>query len=124
LALTLPAAPRAALIGALTTLLPCGWLYAFAATAAGTARPLSGAGVMAVFWLGTLPMMATLGLGARRMLGPLAARLPVATSILLLIAGLATVAGRMALDPGRFTAAGDPTLGGFKPPCCEVDHGP
>ncbi|MFT3787437.1 MAG: sulfite exporter TauE/SafE family protein [Tepidisphaeraceae bacterium] len=55
---------RAATIGLLTTLLPCGWLYAFVITAAGTGSTLLGAGAMAVFWLGTLPMLVTIGTGA------------------------------------------------------------
>ncbi|MBY0396942.1 MAG: sulfite exporter TauE/SafE family protein, partial [Thermoleophilia bacterium] len=62
---------RALVIGLLTTLLPCGWLYAFVVTAAGTGHALAGALVMAVFWLGTLPMMVGVGAGFRRIAGPL-----------------------------------------------------
>ena len=39
----LPAAWRGLALGLATTLLPCGWLYAFAVTAAGTGSPLHGA---------------------------------------------------------------------------------
>lgn len=58
-----PPVVRAAATGLFTTLLPCGWLYAFVVTAAGTGSgtPLHGAALMAVFWLGTLPMMLTVG---------------------------------------------------------------
>lgn len=55
---------RALAMGLLTTLLPCGWLWAFALIAAGTASPLWGAAVMAVFWMGTVPILAAVGLGA------------------------------------------------------------
>ncbi|MEQ8843692.1 MAG: sulfite exporter TauE/SafE family protein [Phycisphaerales bacterium] len=55
---------RALAMGLLTTLLPCGWLWAFALIAAGTASPLWGAAVMATFWIGTVPILAAVGLGA------------------------------------------------------------
>ncbi len=88
---------RAWTVGLLTTLLPCGWLYAFAVTAAGTAHPLYGAAVMAVFWAGTLPILAGIGLGAQTLAGPLRSRLPVLTSILLVVVGTYTVFGRLTL---------------------------
>lgn len=88
---------RAWSVGLLTTFLPCGWLYAFAVTAAGTASPLYGAAVMALFWAGTVPILAGLGLGAQALAGPLRARLPVLTSILLVAVGIYTVFGRMTL---------------------------
>lgn len=56
---------RALTIGLLTALLPCGWLYAFALVAAGTASPAWGAAIMASFWVGTVPVLAGVGLGAR-----------------------------------------------------------
>ena len=96
-ALSLPPIGRAAAVGLLTTLLPCGWLYAFVIMAAGTASPVWGAGAMAAFWLGTLPMMAALGLGIRAVIGPLGRRMPMATSILLVAAGLWTLFGRVAM---------------------------
>jgi sulfite exporter TauE/SafE len=100
----LGASPRAVVIGLLTTLLPCGWLYAFVATAAGTAHPGLGALAMATFWVGTLPVMAALGLGVQRGLGPLRRFMPLATSLLLVGAGLATLAGRVSvMQPGEGT---------------------
>ena len=45
---------RAFLLGALSTLLPCGWLYSFATLAASTGSVEGAIGVMFVFWLGTL----------------------------------------------------------------------
>jgi sulfite exporter TauE/SafE len=64
---------RALAMGLLTALLPCGWLWAFAIISAGTASPLWGAAVMGVFWMGTVPILAVVGLGAgalRSRLGP------------------------------------------------------
>jgi len=94
-----PPIARSLSIGLLTTLLPCGWLYAFAITAAGTGSPFRGAVAMMAFWAGTLPMLVTMGAGLRRLLGPLGQRLPVLTAILVVAAGLYTLSGRMRLDP-------------------------
>jgi len=88
---------RAAAIGLLTTLLPCGWLYAFAISAAGTGDWKLGALTMAVFWLGTLPVMISLGAGLHVLGGPLRRRLPVLTSVAMLAVGAWTLAGRAAL---------------------------
>ncbi|MFA6136722.1 MAG: sulfite exporter TauE/SafE family protein [Sulfurimonas sp.] len=48
-------------LGMLNGLLPCGFVYFFAITAASTADPLSGALVMAIFGLSTIPAMFALG---------------------------------------------------------------
>ena len=49
------------LLGMLNGLLPCGFVYFFAITAASTASPMYGALVMAVFGLSTIPAMFGLG---------------------------------------------------------------
>ena len=49
------------LLGMLNGLLPCGFVYFFAITAASTADPLYGAVVMAIFGLSTIPAMFSLG---------------------------------------------------------------
>ena len=86
---------RAAATGLLTTLLPCGWLYAFVVTASGTGSPWSGAVVMGAFWVGTVPPMLGLGLGLHRKLGPVARRLPVASAAVVLLLGLLSIAGKV-----------------------------
>ena len=48
-------------LGMLNGLLPCGFVYFFAITAASTAEPLYGALVMAIFGLSTIPAMFGLG---------------------------------------------------------------
>jgi sulfite exporter TauE/SafE len=123
-----PPVARAAMIGLLTTLLPCGWLYAFVLTAAGTASPWQGATAMAVFWLGTLPIMVALGASVRGVAGVFGRRLPTLTCVALMGMGLVTLVTRARLDPGalagRVTAAAADDLGGAtdRPasPCCEV----
>jgi sulfite exporter TauE/SafE len=49
------------LLGMLNGLLPCGFVYFFAITAASTASPLYGALVMFIFGLSTIPAMSGLG---------------------------------------------------------------
>lgn len=98
---------RAALTGLFTTLLPCGWLYAFVITAAGSGTAAKGAFVMTVFWLGTLPVLVAIGGGVQVLasrLGSLGRRVPVIAASLIVIVGLFNV-----FDRGRalnITAAG------------------
>ncbi len=94
-AFTLRPTARALTIGLLTALLPCGWLYAFAFTAAGTASPLWGAAVMGVFWVGTVPLMAVLGTGIQMVTGRLQARLPIVTALAVTGVGAYTALGRL-----------------------------
>lgn len=122
---------RAWTVGLLTTLLPCGWLYAFAVTAAGTGSPLLGAAVMALFWAGTLPILTGIGLGAQALAGPLRAKLPVLTSVLLVVVGVYTVLGRLTLpamakpEPAlRFVDRDGETrleISRDLPPCCQQE---
>jgi hypothetical protein len=90
-----PPTARALLLGLFTTLLPCGWLYAFVATAAGTGNVAAAMVVMAAFWLGTVPVLAGLGLAAQRAFGPLRRHLPTVTAAALVVIGLLTVTGRL-----------------------------
>lgn len=123
---------RALTIGLLTTLLPCGWLYAFAAVAGGTASPLLGGLTMAVFWLGTLPVLVSLGVGVQRLSGALGRRLPHATAFVLILVGLWTLIGRGGLDAASLAAeqpvvsdtasatAAVQAIGETTPACCEA----
>lgn len=86
-----PPIVRAALTGLFTTLLPCGWLYAFVITAAGSGGPAPGALVMAVFWVGTLPVLVAIGGGVQVLasrLGSLGRRVPVIAASLIVMVGL------------------------------------
>lgn len=88
------AVSRAAMIGVLTGLLPCGWLWAFVVTAAGTGSAAGGALVMFVFWLGTVPAMTgVLAIGGP-LLARLRARLPAITACVLIALGTMTLATR------------------------------
>lgn len=123
---------RALTIGLLTALLPCGWLYAFAITAAGTASPLGGGLTMIAFWAGTVPVLAALGAGLAglsRVLGP---KLPVITSVAIVAVGLYTATSRLTMTSKAWakplpTAAVSTeqaieqvhSIGKKTPPCCE-----
>src|SRR5690606_6958905 len=90
----LPAFPRALALGASTTLLPCGFLYAFAAVAAGTGSALGGTAVMGAFWLGTVPALLGVGLVLGKLAERLRGHVAFASSALLVALGIATVIGR------------------------------
>ncbi len=93
---------RSFLMGTLTGLLPCGWLWAFVVTAGGSGHVWSGAAIMAAFWLGTVPAM----VGVLGALGPalarLRARMPAITAITLIAIGVGTLALRWH-DAGQAT---------------------
>ncbi len=123
-----PAAVRGLVVGLLTGLLPCGWLWAFAATAAGTGSATRGALVMAVFWTGTLPVLVALGAGVQTLAGPLRRAVPTLTAIALIVVGLfavvtrgsmAEAAQRALTHPAALTADGAAPEG--TPPCCARD---
>lgn len=98
---SLPEWPRAGAIGLLTSLLPCGWLYAFVITAAGTASPWLGAACMAAFWLGTVPVLASLGIGLQALAAPLRRHIPLVTSLALIAIGGMTMWGRLHLPAAQ-----------------------
>jgi uncharacterized protein len=99
----LPAGWRGLVLGLATTLLPCGWLYAFAVTAAGTASPLQGAVLMAAFWTGNLPVLLGLGVAVTAIVGRLRRHVPILSASVIFCVGLFTVTSRVNLP--AFAAA-------------------
>jgi len=89
-----PPLVRAAAVGLLSGLLPCGWLWAFLVTAAGTGSALGGAAVMTAFWLGTVPALVAVGLGAQLISGPLRRHIPAVTAVLLVALGVFAIVSR------------------------------
>lgn len=104
-----PPMVRAVATGLLTTLLPCGWLYAFVISSAGTGHAAIGALTMLVFWMGTLPVLVALGTGLRAAAGALGRRLPVVTASAVVVVGLATIVMRFG-GVGDHGGSGDPGL--------------
>jgi sulfite exporter TauE/SafE len=99
-----PPVTRAAVLGFSTTLLPCGWLYAFAALASAAGSAAGGALLMGVFWLGTVPLL----LGVAVSLDGVARRFANALSRLrpLLILGVGTVTLVSRVELPAFAAEG------------------
>lgn len=89
---------QASMIGLITIMLPCGWLYAFLITAAGSGSPWIGAAVMLAFWLGTIPALTVVTLGVRRLTGQARNYIPVITAILFISVGIYTVTYRTSFD--------------------------
>jgi sulfite exporter TauE/SafE len=125
-AVTLRPARRAALIGCISTWLPCGWLYAFALTAAGSGSVAGGVSVMIAFWLGTLPVMLSLAAGIPALAAPLVRRAPWLPSVALILIGIYTASGRWSLPPLAVAAAETrssiehvQTLPAATPACCQ-----
>lgn len=85
---------RAALVGLLTTFMPCGWLYAFLFAAAGTGTAVGGVLTMTFFWLGTVPVLMALGIGLQKLAGPVRAKLPLVTGIFIVFVGLYAISHR------------------------------
>jgi uncharacterized protein len=90
-----PPTIRAFLLGLSSTLLPCGFLYAFVVAAAGTGSAVSGAMVMGAFWFGTVPLLFGLGLGVEHLGARLRQYVPTFTAVLMLGLGTYTVIGRV-----------------------------
>jgi sulfite exporter TauE/SafE len=90
-----PPVLRAWLLGLSSTLLPCGFLYAFVVTAAGTGHVWSGMAVMIAFWSGTVPLLLGLGIGAERLGGALRRHVPVVTALVMVGLGVYTISDRV-----------------------------
>jgi sulfite exporter TauE/SafE len=107
-----PPVPRAFLLGLATTFLPCGWLYAFVATAAGTGRVVPGIAVMSAFWLGTLPALVAAGAGLQRISARLGERARVVSGSLIVLSGLLLIALRVGAFPtsGAHSTAEAPVM--------------
>ena len=132
LAWSLPPVPRAWAVGQLTPLLPCGWLYMYVLAAAGSANMILGGLVLAVFWAGTVPILAGVGAGIELLSAPLRSRLPMISGLVVVVLGLMTVLGRLSLPTfsteqqrSLLTShQGDSALGSSfviptqTPPCC------
>jgi len=86
-------APRAAGLGLLWGLLPCGLVYSVLLIAATSADPISGALTMTAFGVGTMPAMVATGLGAlqlTRFMGRRGTRL--SAGVLIVLVGVLTLA--------------------------------
>ncbi|MBP6826595.1 MAG: sulfite exporter TauE/SafE family protein [Saprospiraceae bacterium] len=92
-------------VGLLNGLLPCGMVYAALAGAISTGDWADGAGFMALFGLGTLPLLFTVGVLGRSLSLPVRKKIKVLQPILLTLAGLLLLQRGIHLDLSLFDAA-------------------
>jgi len=123
-----PPVLRSLVVGLLTGLLPCGWLWAFVVTAAGTGSAAAGAAVMAAFWFGTVPALVATGLGVQLAAAPLRRHVPAVTALLLVVVGMVALVGRpssvsaAASAPAAVSSAHPRVPGSdVEPPCCRPE---
>jgi len=117
---------RGYLVGLLTTWLPCGWLYLFVLVAAGTGNVVAAMLVMTAFWVGTLPALTGVVLGAGTAMRRYPRFVGLVAGLLLIATGLYTATGRATADLTTLTRP-DWQLGGpleqselDQPlPCCQ-----
>lgn len=126
-----PPAVRAAAVGLLSAVLPCGWLWAFVITAAGTASPQGGIAVMAAFWAGTVPILVAIGFGAQAVAMPFRRHAPMMTAILLVAIGVVAVVRRPETTTSILPRLANrgvnaeervKNLNSGEMPCCEEDQ--
>jgi sulfite exporter TauE/SafE len=82
-------------VGAVSILLPCGFLYGVVIATAAFQSPLMGAVGMATFWLGTVPAMGLAPALVQKILRPLSNNSPKLVSLTFVIIGLATISMRV-----------------------------
>jgi hypothetical protein len=90
-----PGRSSALSLGLLSGLLPCGWLWIYIAAASTSGSALSGAILMGVFWLGTVPAMLSLGISVEKISLKWRQKLPALMGVMILILGVLTLSGRM-----------------------------
>jgi uncharacterized protein len=89
--LTQGRALRSLTIGIVNGFLPCGWVYIFVIGAVAVKNPLYGAGILLIFWLGTVPILSALPFVYKKTVGRGSRRLTMAAGIVLILVGLANV---------------------------------
>jgi sulfite exporter TauE/SafE len=103
-------------------------LYLFVLLAAGTGDVLLSVATMAAFWVGSLPALTGLVMGARSLVPKFRKALPIFAGVLMVLTGLYTATGRASADLSSVVPPLlEPTSGSFdimrvsdqKLPCCE-----
>jgi hypothetical protein len=89
---------RGALIGGVSGLMPCGWLYAFVLAAGATGSPWKGTVLMIVFWFGSVPILGLVASGMGSLSRPLAARAPALMACAVFLIGIFTLSTRGSIN--------------------------
>lgn len=86
------------ILGALNGFLPCGLVYAACASASTTVSPARGLAYMAIFGIGTFPMMLGIGLAGKKLQLSLRFKLQKLIPLTLLVVGVLLIFRGLALD--------------------------
>jgi sulfite exporter TauE/SafE len=114
-----PPLRAAAVLGLSSTLLPCGFLYAFYVAAAASGSAASGALVMTAFWMGTVPLLLGFGTVLRHVSLAVRRRVPLVGALVLLGMGFVQLLGRVNVPAHALSSATDAD----HPPNCPMHAG-
>jgi sulfite exporter TauE/SafE len=84
-------------VGLLTALLPCGWLYTYVVAAMATKSPWAGALTLFLFWLGGLPSLSAVPFMVRKTVQAAGLRQQRIAGLVLVVAGIYSIASFMFL---------------------------
>jgi len=78
-------------LGIVNGFLPCGWVYIFVIGAVTTKSPLYSAGILFIFWLGTVPALSAVPFLYRKTMNRASKKLSLIAGILLVVIGVANL---------------------------------
>jgi sulfite exporter TauE/SafE len=94
---------RSLTLGIVNGFLPCGWVYIFIIGAVTTKSPLYAAGILFVFWLGTLPALSAFPFLYKKTLKKAPRKLVVTAGLILIVVGLANISLHLLPDINNHT---------------------
>lgn len=94
---------KAFVIGTLTSLMPCGWLYVYVIAASSTQSVILAPLVMAVFWLGTLPVMTAFGWASGTAMEAFRRKAAWVMPVAMVVVGVTSIAFRSPIDMSDFS---------------------
>lgn len=124
-----PPTMRSFSIGLFTSLMPCGWLYFFVIAASTTQSLVYAPLVMLVFWLGTVPVLLSIGLVTSGVLNQLKRKANWIIPVMMLMIGFTTIyfRGPVKPDTEKFDSSNQASATIFtttptQVPCCCDDQ--
>ena len=78
-------------LGIVNGFLPCGWVYIFVIGAVATKSPLYSAGILFIFWIGTVPALSAVPFLYRKTMNRASKKLGLIAGILLIVVGVANL---------------------------------
>ncbi len=80
------------ILGLISALLPCGWLWSFLVAAATTKSPIAGMIVMFLFWISSLPALSAAAMALKKMTSTATVKQQQISKLVLLLAGIYSLA--------------------------------